>query len=53
MSKSNEPICESQVVPGSIVDYSVPLHQVKKNRFDIGSFEGIINVFLFMKFLDY
>lgn len=52
MSKSNEPICESHVVPGSIVDYIVPLHQVKKNRFDIASFEDIINVFLHMKFSD-
>ncbi|XP_044179325.1 uncharacterized protein LOC114977351 isoform X2 [Acropora millepora] len=52
MSKSNEPICESHVVPGSIVDYTVPLHQVKKNRFDIASFEDIINVFLHMKFSD-
>lgn len=52
MSKSNELICESHVVLGSIVDHIVPLRKVKKNRFDIVSFEDIIDVCLYMKFSD-
>lgn len=52
MSKSNELICESHVVLGSIVDHIVPLHQAKKNRFDIAPFEDIIYVCLYMKFSD-
>ena len=52
MSKSNELICESHLVLGRIVDHIVPLHQVKKNRFHIVSFEDVINVCMYMKFSD-
>ena len=52
MSKSNELICESHVVLGSIVDHIVPLHQVKENRFHIVSFENVIDVCMYMKFSD-
>ena len=52
VSKSNELICESHVVLGSIVDHIVALHQVKKNRFHIVSFEDIIDLCMYMKFSD-
>ena len=52
VTKSNKLICESHVVLGSIVDHIVPLHQVKKNRFHIVSFEDIIDVCMYMKFSD-
>ena len=52
MSKSNELICESHVVLGRPVDHIVSLHQAKRNRFDIVPFEDIIDVCLYMKFLD-
>ena len=52
MSMSNELICESHVVLGSIVDHIVPLHQVKKNRFHIVPFEDVIDVCMDMKFSD-
>ena len=52
VSKSNELICESHVVLGSIVNHIVPLHQVKKNRFHIVSFEDITSVCMYMKFSD-
>ena len=52
MSKSDQLICESHVVLGSTVDHIVPLHQAKKNRFDIVPFEDIIDVCLYMKFSD-
>ena len=52
MSKSNELICESHVVLGSIVDHIAPLHQVKKNTFHIVSFEDVIDVCMYMKFSD-
>ena len=52
MSKSNELICESHVVMGCVVDHIVPLHQVKKNRFHIVSFEDIINVCMYVEFSD-
>ena len=52
VSKSNELICESYVVLGSIVNHIVPLHKVKKNRFHIVSFEDITSVCMYMKFSD-
>ena len=53
MSKSKELICvQSHVVLGSIVDHIVPLHQVKKNRLHIVSFEDVIDICTYMKFSD-
>ena len=58
MPKSSGVLCESHEVLGNAVNHIVPLHQPKKNRFDIiplediVPLEDIIDVCLYIKFSD-
>ena len=52
MSMSSEVLCESHDILGNVVNHIVPLHQLKKNRFDIIPLEDIIDVCLYIKFSD-
>ena len=58
MPKSSGVLCESHEVLGNAVNHIVPLHQPKKNRFDIIPLEDIvllediIDVCLYIKFSD-
>ena len=58
MPKSSRVLCESHEVLGNAVNHIVPLHQPKKNRFDIIPLEDIvllediIDVCLNIKFSD-
>lgn len=52
MSMSSEVLCESHEVLGNVVNHIVPLHQPRKNRFDIILLEDIIDVCLYIKFSD-
>jgi len=54
MSMSSEVLCKSHEVMGNVVNHIVPLHQPKKNRFDIIPLEDIIliDVCLYIKFSD-
>ena len=50
MPKSSGVLCESHEVLGNAVNHIVPLHQPKKNRFDIIPLEDIIDACLYIKF---
>jgi len=52
MSMSGEVLCESHEVLGNVVNHIAPLHQPKKNRFDIIPLDDIIDMCLYMKFSD-
>ena len=52
MSMFSGALCESHEVLGNVVNHIVPLHQPKKNRFDIIPLEDIIDVCLYIKFSD-
>lgn len=52
MPKSSGVLCERHEVLGNVVNHIVPLHQPKKNRFDIIPLEDIIDVCLYIKFSD-
>ena len=50
MPKSSGVLCESHEVLGNAVNHIVPLHQPKKNRFNIIPLEDIIDACLYIKF---
>ena len=52
MSMFSGALCESHEVLGNVVNHIVPLHQPKKNRFDIIPLEDIIDVCLYINFSD-